>query len=60
MEETVQCAQTYLTHGCDAIIGVGGGSAIDTAKAAAILTTNGGHIRDYEGVDQISKPLPLS
>ena len=57
-EETEQCAQAYLAHGCDALIGVGGGSAIDTAKAAAILTTNGGHIRDYEGVDQISKPLP--
>ncbi|RJS60355.1 iron-containing alcohol dehydrogenase [Bacillus sp. PK3_68] len=56
--EAEACALAYLENECDALIGVGGGSAIDTAKAAAILATNGGHIRDYEGVDQISSPLP--
>ncbi len=56
--EAEECAQRYLDHECDALIGVGGGSAIDTAKAAAILATNAGHLRDYEGVDRISKPLP--
>lgn len=57
-KEVEACALAYLENECDALIGVGGGSAIDTAKAAAILATNGGHIRDYEGVDQISSPLP--
>lgn len=57
-EEAEKCAQVYLDNECDALLGIGGGSAIDTAKAAAILATNGGHIRDYEGVDRISKPLP--
>lgn len=57
-EEADDCVAYYVQHECDAIIGVGGGSAIDVAKAAAILATNGGHIRDYEGVDQITKPLP--
>lgn len=48
----------YLEHECDAIIGLGGGSVLDSAKAIAVLATNGGHISDYEGVDQIVKPLP--
>lgn len=48
----------YLNAECDAILGVGGGSAIDVAKAIAILATNGGDICDYEGVDKISMPLP--
>ncbi|TSI10116.1 iron-containing alcohol dehydrogenase [Lysinibacillus sp. BW-2-10] len=50
--------EIYLEKNCDAVIGVGGGSTIDAAKAIALLSTNGGHIRDYEGVDKIKHPLP--
>ena len=56
--EIEQGVKIYNQCGCDAIIGVGGGSVIDTAKAIAILATNGGEISDYEGVDQIKIPLP--
>lgn len=48
----------YLAEECDAVLAIGGGSAIDAAKAVAILATNGGSIQDYEGVDRITKPLP--
>ncbi|ASP38199.1 L-threonine dehydrogenase [Bacterioplanes sanyensis] len=45
---------------CDVIISLGGGSPHDCAKAIALVATNGGDIRDYEGVDQSAKPqLPL-
>lgn len=43
-----------------AILAVGGGSTIDVAKAVAILSTNGGQISDYEGIERFkSPPLPL-
>jgi alcohol dehydrogenase len=42
--------------GCDCVIGVGGGSAMDVAKAVSILLTNGGKAEDYLGVGKIGKP----
>ncbi|MEL6324281.1 MAG: iron-containing alcohol dehydrogenase [Pseudomonadota bacterium] len=47
-------------EGCDFIISFGGGSPHDAAKAIGILATHGGDIRDFEGVNKMSKPmLPL-
>jgi alcohol dehydrogenase len=44
----------------DAVVAFGGGSTIDVAKAVAILSTNGGRIHDYEGIEKFSiAPLPL-
>ncbi|SEM22099.1 1,3-propanediol dehydrogenase [Mesobacillus persicus] len=56
--EAEKGAAFYKEQECDAIIGIGGGSVIDIAKAVAILATNGGRISDYEGVDRIEVPLP--
>lgn len=50
--------EQYREYECNAILGVGGGSSIDAAKAIALLGTNGGQIHEYEGVDKITRPLP--
>ncbi|MBE9609904.1 L-threonine dehydrogenase [Chitinilyticum piscinae] len=47
-------------NGCDFVISLGGGSPHDCAKGIALVAVNGGHIKDYEGVDKSAKPqLPL-
>lgn len=52
--------KVYQEHGCNAIISIGGGSPQDAAKAIGIVATNGGHIRDYEGLHQSHhKSVPL-
>lgn len=40
-------AQMARDNHCDVVLAVGGGSVIDTAKAAAALATNGGQALDY-------------
>ena len=45
---------------CDFVISFGGGSPHDCGKGIALLATNGGNIKDYEGVNMSPKPqLPL-
>ena len=40
----------------DLVVGMGGGSAMDTAKAAAVLTTNDGKSQDYVGLNLVPRP----
>ncbi|MCX6909304.1 MAG: iron-containing alcohol dehydrogenase [Verrucomicrobia bacterium] len=42
---------------CDVVIGFGGGSALDAAKAIAALLTNGGDLLDYLEVVGRGKPI---
>jgi choline dehydrogenase len=48
-------AEIYRAEGCDGLIGLGGGSSIDTAKAVGVVAANGGSIIDYEWAD----PQPI-
>ena len=49
--------KVFNENECDSIISLGGGSSHDCAKAIALVASNGGNIRDYEGVDKSTNPL---
>ncbi|MFB5934551.1 iron-containing alcohol dehydrogenase [Peribacillus frigoritolerans] len=59
--ETINKGTKYLMHHkSDAVLAVGGGSSIDTAKGIAVMAKNSGSILDYEGVGKIEfPPLPI-
>ncbi len=47
-------------EGVDLVVGLGGGSVLDAAKAAAMLVPNSGSIAAYEGRERFSAaPLPF-
>ena len=54
------CVQAAKRNQIDTLIGLGGGSSMDTAKGCNFLLTNGGEMKDYWGVGKATKPmLPL-
>lgn len=63
-EPTVDYVQeglkAYKENGCEILLAIGGGSALDTAKAISVMVTNPGSIEDYKGLNKIpEKGSPL-
>lgn len=58
MSTVRNAAALYRANNCDAIIAVGGGSVIDTAKATNILVTEGGDdLHVFSGAHNLKRPL---
>lgn len=51
-------AERYIRERCDVVMALGGGSPMDAAKGIAVVASNGGRISDYEGANNIQRPLP--
>jgi len=48
----------YKKENCNIIVAVGGGSPIDCAKGIGLVASNGGSIKDFEGLDKSKNPMP--
>ena len=51
------CVRVAQAAGIDALIGLGGGSSMDTAKGCNFILTNSGRMQDYWGVGKATKPM---
>lgn len=54
-------AEAFTTHGADAVIGFGGGAALDVAKVVAVMAVHPGSILEYAwgpGMRPIDRELP--
>lgn len=56
-EDVDRCVVFAKTEEVDLIVGLGGGSSLDTAKGCNFLLTNGGRMQDYWGVGKATKPM---
>ena len=55
-----RCVEVARLLSIDTIVGLGGGSSMDTAKGCNFILSNGGHMKDYWGIGKAKLPmLPL-
>ncbi|MBI3876101.1 MAG: iron-containing alcohol dehydrogenase [Verrucomicrobia bacterium] len=55
-----ECVAVAAAEKVDLLVGLGGGSSMDTAKGCNFIFTNGGRMQDYWGMGKARKPmLPL-
>jgi alcohol dehydrogenase class IV len=47
--------EIYRKNKCELVIGLGGGSPLDVAKAISAMSANEGKISDYKGIDKLQK-----
>ena len=65
IEHVMEGAALAKNTGCDFVIGLGGGSSIDSAKSIAVMATNEGDYWDYifggtgKGKEVLVAPLPI-
>ena len=49
-------AEAALSSGADVLVSLGGGSVIDTAKGMCIVMKEGGSLRDFQGMQMLTRP----
>lgn len=61
--QVTQAVHSFRNHDADSIIGIGGGAALDVAKAVALMAAHRGSLFDYEdgkpGALPIEGPIPF-
>jgi len=57
-EDINRAAQMYREKGIDGLLAIGGGSAMDAAKAISLLLTHEGGIEEYEGSFTLKHAIP--
>lgn len=59
VQSVEECGATARARGANAVVAIGGGSALGGGKAVAIRLTNDAPISAYEGVDRVpNRPAP--
>ena len=59
-DDVLESVELYRSAGCDGVIGLGGGSAIDVAKAVVVMARHDGPLAELEaqagGMDRMTGP----